>query len=186
VEQEFGRLDVLVNNAGILFGALGVTDKQSSSVDNTLVELRKTFETNTFGPFAVTEIFLPLLQRSSHPRIVYVSSDLGSIKTLVEKKFLKPSMSYRMSKAALDMLAMYHAVKFDTYGIKVGVFNPGYVVTALGNPGMDLDAWRDFRRSNGGRDSMESALRLVDVIQGKRDSDLTRGILDASGEILPW
>lgn len=186
VEQEFGRLDVLVNNAAILFGAVGIANKETLGINDTLTELRTTFETNVFGQLAVTETFLPLLMKSGNARVVYVSSDLGSITKFVETRFVQTSLSYRMSKAALNMLAMYHHVKYEGLAIKVGVFNPGYIVTGLGNPGMDVTAWKDFRKSRGANESMKSAIALVDVIQGKRDSDLAKGILDVEGDVLPW
>ncbi len=77
IEKEFGRLDILVNNAGI--GDMGAKPSGAS-----LARVREIYETNLFGPMAMTQAFLPLLKKSKHGRIVNVSSGLGSL-TLASK-----------------------------------------------------------------------------------------------------
>ncbi len=71
VERSVGRLDVLVNNAGILY------DTWQHAANADLVVVREAFETNTLGPWRVTQAFLPLPRRSTHARIVNVSSGAG-------------------------------------------------------------------------------------------------------------
>src|SRR5271165_6022843 len=72
IEKQFGHLDILVNNAGIAEWGF-----KPSDVD--LAKVREVYETNLFGPMAVTQAMLPLLRRSEHGRIVNVSSSLGSL-----------------------------------------------------------------------------------------------------------
>ena len=72
IEKEFGRLDILVNNAGI--GEFGA---KPSGAD--LAKVREVYDTNVFGPMAMTQAMLPLLRKSKHGRIVNVSSSLGSM-----------------------------------------------------------------------------------------------------------
>src|SRR5580704_2359216 len=72
IEKEFGRLDILVNNAGI--GDFGA---KPSGAD--LAKVREVYDTNVFGPMAMTQAMLPLLGKSKHGRIVNVSSSLGSL-----------------------------------------------------------------------------------------------------------
>ena len=94
LEKEFGRLDVLINNAGII-------DHNPNLLEN----LRTVFETNTFGPAVVTEAFLPLLEKSKDARLVYVSSGLGSIAMRAnpsDRYYKLPATMYRMSKSALN------------------------------------------------------------------------------------
>ncbi|MFI5501485.1 SDR family NAD(P)-dependent oxidoreductase [Nocardia asteroides] len=81
VKAAAGRLDVLINNAAIA----GPHTAPSDTVPD---ELREVFETNVFGPIRVTNAFLPLLRVSDHPRIVMVSSGVGSIATISEPRFV--------------------------------------------------------------------------------------------------
>lgn len=180
VERKFSRLDVLVNNAGIIV--------YRPEVD-TLTSLREHFETNTFGTAICTEVFEPLLKKSSSPRLIHVSSDQGSIATRLDKtaKWYKiRGDAYRMSKAALNMLAACHKANFEEWGCKVCAFNPGLCVTNLTG-----EAGRKMRVQYGARDAKDAANALVDTIQGKRDADIEKtgsesGILDLDGGILPW
>jgi NAD(P)-dependent dehydrogenase (short-subunit alcohol dehydrogenase family) len=76
VAERFGRLDVLVNNAAILYDHW----QRAESAD--LDTAREAFETNTLGPWRVAQAFLPLLRKSQHPRIVNVSSESGSLSSM--------------------------------------------------------------------------------------------------------
>jgi NAD(P)-dependent dehydrogenase (short-subunit alcohol dehydrogenase family) len=128
VERRHGRLDILVNNAGI---ALDWYPSSELSVE----VLQKTFETNVFGVFRVTKALLPLLKKSSHGRIVNISSGLGSLtrnadpnSTLVGRNIL---LAYCSSKAALNMITVQFANELKSSGIKVNAANPGFTATDM-------------------------------------------------------
>ncbi len=100
IAKEFGRLDILVNNAGI-----GDMESKPSTAD--LAKVREVYETNVFGPMALTQAMLPLLRKSKHGRIVNVSSSLGSI-TLISQPNSPMAqfqvLGYNTSKSALNSL----------------------------------------------------------------------------------
>ena len=126
VERDFGRLDVLVNNAGIaLEGPTGGL---------TLDLLRRTYETNVFGVYSVTEAFLPLLKKSDAGRIVNMSSGLGSLTDNSDPNWdfaaVKP-LAYNSSKAALNMMTVIMAARLKDTPIKINSADPGYVATDL-------------------------------------------------------
>ncbi|MGW0248211.1 SDR family oxidoreductase [Nocardia goodfellowii] len=133
IDAEFGRLDVLVNNAGISGGSF---EKPS---ETGLESMRQVFETNVFGVVAVTNAMLPLLRKAPAARIVQVSSEVGSIGFLMDQQspmWSAAAISYPASKAALNMVtAMYAKELWDT-PIKVNAANPGYCATDFnGNSG---------------------------------------------------
>ncbi len=133
VEDEFGRLDVLINNAGINVPG----DGPPSSAD--LAAIRRIYGTNFFGTIAVTQSMLPLLRKGSSVRIVNVSSDLGSISGNGDPDWKYAAvklLGYNSSKAALNMLTVQLAAELKSAGIKVNSANPGYTATDLnGNSG---------------------------------------------------
>ncbi|MDG6103162.1 SDR family oxidoreductase [Dactylosporangium aurantiacum] len=124
VEEDHGRLDVLVNNAGILVGWARPADL---SVD----DVRLAFETNVFGVVAVTNAMLPLLRRSRAGRIVNVSSSMGSLTRLAAPDSGIPMMAYSASKAALNGLTVAYAADLREAGITVNSADPGYCATDL-------------------------------------------------------
>jgi NAD(P)-dependent dehydrogenase (short-subunit alcohol dehydrogenase family) len=124
VERDIGRLDVLVNNAGILYD----TWQRAASAD--LQTVRQAFETNTLGPWRVTGAFLPLLRQSSHGRIVNVSSGAGALDSMDGE-----TPAYAMSKAALNVLTMMLAAELRPFRILVNAVCPGWVATDMGGTG---------------------------------------------------
>jgi NAD(P)-dependent dehydrogenase (short-subunit alcohol dehydrogenase family) len=142
IETRYGRLDTLVNNAGISRPpGSDLGDQRPSTAD--LDVLRAIFETNYFGVIAVTNAMLPLLRRSACPRIVNVSSSAGSlsINADLERTDGPPipvSAGYVTSKTALTALTLQYARDLLPDGIKVNAVCPGYVAT-------DLNGHRGYR-----------------------------------------
>ncbi len=129
VTRTFGKLDILVNNAGI---SLEAVPPSQSQMEN----LRKTFETNFFGAFAVTKAFLPLIQKAEAGRIVNVSSGLGSLTSLsnpARVEYALNILGYTASKAALNALTVTLAKELRTTSVKVNSADPGPTATDLNN-----------------------------------------------------
>jgi NAD(P)-dependent dehydrogenase (short-subunit alcohol dehydrogenase family) len=127
VATRTGRLDVLVNNAGV--GGLPIPPADTRPAD-----MREMFEVNVFGPVRVTHAFLPLLRASANPRIVMVSSGLGSFTVIGDPRWaglVPPILGYPASKAALNMITRQYARALD--GIRVNAVDPGYTATDLNN-----------------------------------------------------
>ncbi len=129
IEQDYGRLDVLINNAGISIDAFG-SPASATSLDT----LRRTYETNVFGVASVTKAFLPLLKKSEAGRIVNMSSGLGSLTENSDPDGqyvgVKP-LAYNSSKAALNMMTVIFADELKDTPIKVNAADPGYTATDL-------------------------------------------------------
>ncbi|MFC4913422.1 SDR family oxidoreductase [Actinomadura gamaensis] len=129
VEAEFGRLDVLVNNAGIM-----PPESSVSPSEVPIAALRATYETNVFGVVTVTNAFLPLLRRADAARIVNVSSELGSLTLLSDPEsafYPFNLLAYNSSKSALNGVTLAYAKELADTGIKVNAANPGYTATDI-------------------------------------------------------
>lgn len=132
IESEFSKLDVLVNNAGVMIEK-GWTKNTTS--ETTVENLRATFETNLFAVFALTKAMLPLLKLSEAGRIVNVSSILGSVTmqgTKGSPTYSTKLFAYNSSKAALNVLTISLAHELRGTKIKVNSAHPGWVKTDLG------------------------------------------------------
>jgi NAD(P)-dependent dehydrogenase (short-subunit alcohol dehydrogenase family) len=161
--ERFGRLDVLVNNAGV---AQGPRDD--------IGDFRRTFEVNVFGAVAVTYALLPLLAASPRGRIVNHSSVLGSLGSLSGKPerftgFIVPA--YTASKAALNGFTVALALKTRGTALKVNAAHPGWVRTDLGGKSAPLDVTR----------GAETAVTLATL-----PNDGPSGQFFHLGEPLPW
>jgi NAD(P)-dependent dehydrogenase (short-subunit alcohol dehydrogenase family) len=133
VDRDHGRLDILVNSAGILPEA--TTPEATRPLDVAL--FRQTFETNLFGVAAVTQGFLPLLRRSPAGRIVNISSTMGSLADQTNPSSQYYGLvvpAYQTSKAALNGLTIALAKALADTPIKVTSVCPGWVQTDLGGP----------------------------------------------------
>jgi len=125
VLAEWGRLDVLVNNAGII-------GSRRSALDMSGADLRECYEVNVFGTVTVTHAFLPLLDRSSAPRLVMVSSGMGSLGVTSDPERPESglvSIGYASSKAALNMITSQYAKALPR--CRVNAVDPGYTATDL-------------------------------------------------------
>lgn len=118
---EYGRLDVLINNAGVL------TNTRGSEVSD--AEMKQLFQTNFHGPHALIRILLPLLRKSGQGRIVNLSTGMAALADLKGG-----SAAYRLSKAALNALTILLANELKPEGILVNAMCPGWVRTDMGGP----------------------------------------------------
>jgi len=133
IEERFGRLDVLVNNAGV-----GNADSRAATLADD--ELRTTFETNFFAAVALTRELLPLIRKSDGGRIVNVSSQLGSLTLNDGGGFDALAMAaYKTSKAALNMYTLLLAHELRDTPIKVNAAHPGWVRTELGGEAAPME-----------------------------------------------
>lgn len=126
VRKEDGKLDVLINNAGILGATPANADEQS--VD----DIRAIYETNVLGPIRVTQSFKPLLKAAGLSNVVMVSSGLGSLGWLSDPE--NPfhgvnALGYNSSKTALNAVTVSLAKSLAADGIKVNAADPGYTAT---------------------------------------------------------
>lgn len=124
LEEKFGRLDVLVNNAGV---------QLDTGFDVSPDTLRQTYEANVIGPYAITQALLPLLRQAPAGRIVNQSSILGSLTAISQGQggsWATPG--YTSSKAALNMLTVVLAQHLAGTSLKVNAAHPGWVQTDLG------------------------------------------------------
>ena len=155
IRAEFGRLDLLVNNAAISNTrkqqlGLSLQDYASISLASnaSLDEMRAVWETNVFGVLAVYQAMLPLLRSSPDARIVNVSSGVGSLTINADPafpyhKFFGPI--YPASKAALNAITLAMMVELGSTGIKVNLVSPGFTKTNL-NGYEGLEAVEDGSR----------------------------------------
>ncbi|MBB3732945.1 SDR family oxidoreductase [Nonomuraea dietziae] len=126
IEQEYGKLDILINNAGIT-----IADGPPSYA--TSEEARRVYETNVFGVIEVTHAMLPLLRRSPAGRIVNVSSERGSLGRALDQGhplWRMLNLAYTSSKAAMNMITVSYAKELWA-PIKVNAVDPGWVRTDI-------------------------------------------------------
>ena len=130
LEARFGKLDTLINNAGVVFEGWG-----SKASETTLDAWRKTFETNVFALVAVTQALLPLLRKSDAGRIVNLSSILGSLTLQADPNspiYNFKAAAYDSSKAAVNQYSIHLAHELKDTPIKVNSAHPGWVKTDMG------------------------------------------------------
>ena len=171
VSDKYGKLDILINNAGVLLtGNLFVTN--SSTVSDK--DIKDTFQTNLFSVIALTQKLLPLIKKSDAGRIVNVSTIQSSL-TLHSAKDspISPAkeFAYNASKTALNAFTIHLANELKDTNIKVNSGHPGWVKTELGGPNAPIEV----------EDSYKTSLRLATL-----DDDGPSGGLFHEEEILPW
>jgi len=123
VAKEFGRLDVLVNNAGIF--VKGDNSIMMLSLDT----LQRTLATNLFGALRMCQVFIPLMRKHNYGRVVNVSSTMGQHARMADM-----SAAYRLSKDALNAMTQMIASSIHGKDILVNACCPGWVRTAMGGP----------------------------------------------------
>lgn len=169
IEERFGRLDVLVNNAGIT-ATRGLRDAD-------LAAIRIVFETNVYGVIAVTNLMLPLLLRSREARIVNLSSSVGSLTRSGDPSSayfrVRPS-AYGPSKAALNALTVQYAKELRKHDVLVNAADPGGAATDMTRAsGYALDR------------SAAQAAKIVVRLATLDSYGPTGGFFDENGPV-PW
>jgi NAD(P)-dependent dehydrogenase (short-subunit alcohol dehydrogenase family) len=163
--EPLGPLDVLINNAGITGNRVAVLETGPK-------DFLECFGVNLLGPVRVTRAALPLLERSEHPRIVMVSSGLGSMTVTGDPsrlEFTIASLVYPSSKAALNMVTTQYAKALPRF--RVNAVDPGYTAT-------DLNGHRGHKRVD---DSATIIVKMADVAA----DGPTGRFFDSDGPV-PW
>lgn len=182
VTQSEGRLDVLINNAGIPTAS----GQRALPSETDLEDMRAVYEVNVFGTMRVTNAFLPLLRRSPAARIVNVSSEIGSMGSTTSPtspvSSTPPSAQYSSSKAALNMVTLQYARELAGTPHKVNAANPGFTAT-------DFTSYRGIRPVDKGA---EPIVRLATLGEDGPSGVLyghiwtTEGDGDGGYGVLPW
>ncbi len=165
IDDAEGRLDVLINNAGIAGGFAAPTEV-------TVEDLRPIYETNVFGVVRVTHAFLPLLERSDAPVIVNVSSGLGSIGVITNPDRFEskvPTMAYGSSKTALVALTVHYAKALPAF--RVNAVDPGYTATDI--------------NQNSGHQTLDEGTDAIVRLATIDPDGATGGFFDRNGTV-PW
>ncbi|XP_063801308.1 C-signal-like [Pseudophryne corroboree] len=168
-------LNVLVNNAGIM----PVSTLESADAE----DLMRVYNTNVIGPLLLAKAFLPLLKKAaaenpqkaigcSKSALINISTLLGSIEKTPETFLLFPMLSYRCSKAALNMLTQCQSVGYKEYDILCTAIHPGWVQTDLGGPNATLTVDQ----------SVNGIIKVMDNLSQKHNGI----VLDWEGNVVPW
>ena len=180
IGKDFGRLDVLVNNAAIS----NTSKRPGQSVSEyaklnrassvSLEEVRAIWETNVFGVLAVYQTMLPLLRQAPAARIVNVSSGAGSLARNADpanpyRQIFGPG--YSASKTALNAMTLAMAIELESSGIKVNACSPGFIKTSL----------NDYEGTGTVEEGAREPVRLALL-----GPDGPTGTFSRTGEVIPW
>ncbi|MGI4874777.1 MAG: SDR family oxidoreductase [Janthinobacterium lividum] len=171
--QKTPVLDVLINNAGILGGMA------QPALGTSLGTIREVFDTNVFGVIEVTQAFIDLLRQSPAPRIVNVTSGLGSLTLHTDptwKYYAVKGAAYQPSKAALNAYTIMLAYELRDTPFKVNAVDPGYTAT-------------DFNHHSGPSSVADAAARVVKAVLLGPDGPTSQFFSDDNAPetgISPW
>ena len=171
ITTQFGKLDILINNAGAFLDG----EWYGNNVETVSPEILKTtFDVNYFGVIELTQSLLPLIKKSEAGRIVNISSISGSFGVHLDESHwlysLKP-YAYSASKTALNQFTVFLAHALKDTGIKVNSVNPGWVKTSIGTDQAPLTA------EEGAKAGIEMALL---------DNEGPTGTFSQNGQELSW
>lgn len=170
-DKNFGRLDILINNAGISKEPFGSPNNASAVSQATL---REVFDTNFFGTIELTQVLLPLVKKAPEGRIVNLSSILGSLALHANPEspiYNFKVMAYDASKTALNAFTVHLAHELRDTNVKVNSAHPGWVKTDMGTDAAPMEI------PDGAKTSVELALLPANGPTG--------GYFHM-GEALPW
>lgn len=175
VNEKFGYLDTLINNAGIAL------DNHEDAVTLSTNVIRKEFDVNFFGTVSMIQAFIPLLKRAKSGKIINVSSNMGSLKLASDpnsKFYNVSSLGYQSSKAAVNFATITFAKELADTNITVNSVNPGWTATAFGG--------RDTKQPvpDGMQTVQEGARQIVKLASDPRN-DLNGTFTENDGS-LPW
>jgi NAD(P)-dependent dehydrogenase (short-subunit alcohol dehydrogenase family) len=154
-------IDILINNAGI------IGPERQSALDMDFAGFAATLAVNVLAPLRVAQAFLPHLKRSDRPRLMTISSGMGSMSSASSDH-----LAYRASKAAVNKVTQGLATDLRRFGIAVAAIHPGWVRTAMGGRGADIEA-------------AESAKGILDIAE-KLDLAVTGNFLRYDGSQMAW
>lgn len=167
IREKFGKLHILVNNAGISL------DFMTSVLDISLDVVEKTLKTNSIGPIYMCKICIPLMKETGYGRIVNMSSTLGSLKEIDDPNSIYGQMlgpSYRLSKTTLNSMMRLFAKELRGTNILINSACPGWVRTDMGGPnahfsveeGAQTPVWLATLPDNGPSGGFFNSQQLVD------------------------
>ncbi|WP_027086148.1 SDR family oxidoreductase [Cohnella panacarvi] len=143
IDNNFGKLDILINNAGILLDVEDISGNIVNRTSTLPIELiRETFDVNFFSQIQFTQTLLPLIRKSEAGRIVNLSSVLGSLTLHANPDapiYSFKTFAYNASKAALNAFTIHLAHELRDTPIKVNSVHPGWVRTRLGGGSASMD-----------------------------------------------
>ncbi len=125
LSEEFGRCDVLVNNAGVF-----LDNKESDFLHTDVATVHQTMETNVYGPYLLCQALVPLMTKNNYGRIVNISSGLGQLSEMGSRY-----IAYRMSKTAINVITTVLAAELAGTNVLVNSMCPGWVKTRMGGAG---------------------------------------------------
>ncbi|MFN8578190.1 MAG: SDR family oxidoreductase [Candidatus Sericytochromatia bacterium] len=124
IESNYGKLDILINNAGIL------KDYEGGVLHGEINDIRETLDTNLFGALLVSRHLVPLMQKQNYGRVINISSGMGQLSDMGGG-----AIGYRLSKVSLNAMTIILANEVKSYNILVNTMCPGWVKTDMGGAG---------------------------------------------------